>query len=188
MESGFSSYKDIFVVIINSLGVAAIIFAVLSFKLKKKNNYFLVVNNLVNKFQEKFLGIETFDSNKTKAYVDLVNEEIFYIQYGYVPFPIAVEWVDGIIDILPVFYKGNQIFTNPDSPINEKLDQKLLNIYPRINNVFKTREISETLDLTKYENIVLRKKVVSDIIGNIFKSERKKRKALKELNKIYHNL
>ncbi|MFZ6050755.1 hypothetical protein [Halocola ammonii] len=185
MEHGFTTWKDIIVVLVNVLGVAAIIIAVQSYRLKQKSNYFQVVNNLVNKYQDNFLAQNYFDNETRKKFIDFVNEELFYIQYGYVPLPIAVEWIDGMLDVLPVINNGKQYFTNPNSLFNSKIEDDILKTYPRIKRALSITSINDPVDLTNSSNIALRREVVSEVIGNIFNSKKMKRRAKNEMDKIH---
>ena len=36
-------------------------------------------------------------------YIDLVNEELFYFQNGFLPRVVAEEWLDGMIDMIPIY-------------------------------------------------------------------------------------
>lgn len=56
-----------------------------------------------------------------KNYIDLVNEELFYIQRGYLPTDIAKEWIDGTIDYIPITNK-----TGPRITLNENICIDLL--------------------------------------------------------------
>ncbi len=187
--SGFETWKDIIDTLINFIGFAVIFYSIKTFFLKRKQNYFLVVNNFINKYQENFAGVKTFDERQVLKYIDLVNEEVFYISNDYLPFVIAVEWIDGILDILPIIKKESQIFTNPNSPMKNEINYDTLKLYPRIRNTFKSERITEKIDLTAEENLELRKLVIEDIFVRIFPDKRNIRKETRSaLRKIYHNI
>lgn len=189
MDLGFNTIKDILETSIQILGFTAIIFTIKSFTIRKKQHYFTVVNNCINKFQDNFAGIEKFDRKQELKYIDLVNEEIFYIINDYLPFIIAVEWIDGIIDILPIFNAESQFFTNPKTPITNQIDKDTLKLYPRIKNTFRSDRITQEIDLTDIKNLELRKQVIEDIFQKIFPMDKSIReKTRKALRKIYHNI
>lgn len=70
-------------------------------------------------------------------YVDLVNEEIFYMQHKYLPDEICLEWIDGIIDFLPVYHTSGDLL-NPGNCLLqlEKRPEIYLRGYDRIKSTF----------------------------------------------------
>ena len=195
MELGIESYKDFFELLVSTIGVTAILIAASSYFMNRKQHYFNVINNCVNKFQNNFAGLEKFDKKETIKYLDLVSEELFYMKETYIPFAISVEWIDGMLDYLPLIIDNKQIFPYSKTPIEKNLPENLFNLYPRIRKVFSITsnniEIlkeNSKIDLTAKQHIKLRKKIVIELMTNLFSNKRKKkiiRKTVKILDSFY---
>lgn len=79
MTLGIDTVKDAIEVAFICIGGIAIIFAGFTYVLNKKQHYFVVINNCMNKFQENFIVDNEF-TDQHRKYLDLVNEELFYIE------------------------------------------------------------------------------------------------------------
>lgn len=125
---------------------AGVIIVVVQYLLTKKQLHQATIARCIDTFR----NMENIDSTTTerallKKYIDLVNEELFYIQHGYIPDEIALEWIDGMLDILPVYSTVGEKVNLPYT--NEEL-VKHYNFYfpsfPRISNSFLIKnELSE---------------------------------------------
>lgn len=191
MDIGFETWKDIIEIATQILGFFAIIFTVRSFWTAKKQNYFTVVNNCINKFQENFVQHEKFDENKKLKYLDFVNEQLFYMENDYLPLMISIEWIDGMLDYLPVHYYNEQIFTNPNSRFSDPIEKETLVLYPRIKHIFTTSKQYKGTDLTKAENHLERKELLEEILIKVYGKKiryRLKIKVNKGINKLYPNI
>jgi len=189
MESGIENWKDVFQLVIQAIGVGTIAYAVMSYKVSRKQQHFAVVHKCIERYQTHFAGSKFFSEVKTLKYIDLVNEELFYMKNEYLPFIVSVEWIDGILDILPIMKNREQIFTNPNSPIRKPLSDEMLKLYPRIRHAFTIKQnFPENIDLTEPYNLALRKNVIEEIMSNLLSEQRNiKQKTRKALIKKYHD-
>lgn len=181
MDWGFSTIKDIaeFVsFVVTSLSLSAIYF---SYFHSKKQIHFTTIEKCINdyrslyhKYEEKYNNPKFLDQ-----YLDLVNEELFYIENGYLPKEVAEEWIDGMIDYLPFIMKGNFIsslkFVQFDNQLNT---EKQLFSFPRI---LKFITISIDFDFEKIylplstrENLEYRNKERMRLIKHLRKNLKKK--------------
>lgn len=71
-------------------------------------------------------GITRLKANHEWKFIELVNEELFYIQQNYVPKKVAIEWIEGIV----VYFQANQAFAT------EHWKKILVEQYPRVYNAF----------------------------------------------------
>lgn len=107
-------------------------------------------------------------------YVDLVNEELFYFQHGYIPEVVAYEWIDGMMDYLPLFDNGGNILNKGHcvDKISSKHDI-LLRDYPRIKYTF-TIPIDYDFETVYSQHpdkqnlrLIIRKNLVQSIYQNV---------------------
>lgn len=117
-------------------GGIAIIYAVNAYRLNKKQLNFSVLDRCISIFQEKFTSLSN-DSEVSliKAYIDLVNEELFYFEQMYIPKEVAYEWIDGMIDYIPIYDSSKNIL-NPENSILPIHEQNLLNQFQRVKRAF----------------------------------------------------
>lgn len=184
MTWGLTTFKDIaeFIsYIVTSMSLAAIYF---SYFHSKKQIHFAAIEKcirdyreLYNKYDEKYENPQFLDE-----YLDLVNEELFYMESGYLPKKVAEEWVDGMIDYLPFIYKNTFIFSKKFSQLNTKENtQRELFSYPRIYNFIKVNEKIDFemifLPLNENDNLELRndeRKILIKILLKNLKNTKKK--------------
>ena len=98
----------------NIATIIAVIIVVFTFRtyivnLKKMN--FDVVARCVDIYRDKFINLtkDSSDEERIKRYLDLINEELFYYEQNYLPEIVALEWMDGIIDLIPIIQNDNII-------------------------------------------------------------------------------
>ena len=86
-------------------------------------------------FRANFLPLEK-DVNKGIAtdYIDFVNEELFYIENKYLPKVVVYEWIDGMIDYMPIYF--NQEIVNKDHCLNCLINGNIMDYYPRVKHAF----------------------------------------------------
>ncbi len=125
--------------------------------------------NLYHKFDDKyqnplFLG----------QYLDLVNEELFYIEKGYLPKEVANEWIDGMIDYLPFITANDFVKSSKFLQLEDiKSTEKALFVYPRILHFITIRNIID------YETVFL---PLNDRSG-MFRRNSERKKLIKALRK-----
>jgi hypothetical protein len=127
------------------VGVIAIIAAIWTYNLNKKQFNFSVLVRCITVYQEKFLNklpTEITDGGEAKTmsilndYIDFVNEELFYFQQMYIPKEVALEWIDGMINEMPI-YNGDGQMLNKGEKTAELIDnKKITQTYNRIKKAF----------------------------------------------------
>ena len=109
--------------------VFVIFFAYRAYKISKKHLTLKAITRCIDNYREHFVEIDY----KTKAYLDFVNEELFYFEKDYIIDKVIIfEWLDGMIDVLPIFRNGNVLNEN----YCNKIIKDLLKPHPRIIKAF----------------------------------------------------
>lgn len=115
----------------------------ISYIISKKQIHFSTIEKCINDYRQLYHKYEDkYDNPKFLGqYLDLVNEELFYIEKGYLPKEVAEEWIDGMIDYLPFFYKSGIIESRKFNEFhNSESIKKRLYSYPRILKFINVRE------------------------------------------------
>ena len=109
-------------------------------------------------------------------YLDLVNEELFYFQHKYLPNEISNEWIDGMIDFLPITNSKSEVL-NENFCIKylSEYREEMFKNYPRIKHAFEL-EGNHNYDVALLYNnskefrkarIVERKVLIAEVLANI---------------------
>ncbi|XSG75409.1 hypothetical protein ACP8Y2_00130 [Herpetosiphon llansteffanensis] len=136
-------------------------------KAMQKQFSFEIITSCTTRFQEILELIDSPDEKQKirgyKKYIDLCNEELFYFQQGYIPNDIVKEWLDGMIVFIPHYDKNEKKGDN--DKIQEKFisDNKLLENYPRIKNIFI---VDKVYDINKPKERI---NLVEELLKNIKK-------------------
>ncbi len=178
MEFGIQNYKDLFEVlsyVATTIGGISLFYAVYNYNISKKQLNFAVLDRCISTFQKEFISIsENTKIEDLRRYIDFVNEELFYFEQKYIPKAVAYEWIDGIIDILPIYREGTERkVLNSEKAINKIVENNLLHGYPRVKKAFTLKdeykikliyseEESDYLDRRKE-----RERLIKEIYGNL---------------------
>jgi hypothetical protein len=155
----------------NIVGILANVIIALTiptYLLTKKQLNASIMSKCIEEFRLKYIGLnEESDIAVIKGYIDLVNEELFYTEKKYLEYEVAFEWVDGMIDNMPVYYKNKN--KNDSSTCLKIIDeQRLLTGYPRVLKAFT---INTNLDFEQIfsskANKTERKKLITIILKNV---------------------
>jgi len=157
------------------LATLFIILAYRAYKISKKQLNLGTITRCIDYYRVHFVEIDTLTTNlkKMKSYLDFVNEELFYFENGYIINTVIYEWLDSMIDVLPIF--------NGKSVLNENncnkiiIEQNLLKPNPRIKKAFTI--VSEyNFDIIYSEQIInekerkeMREKLFKEILKNLKK-------------------
>lgn len=102
----FKDYLETISYFVTSLSLVAISF---TYTFSKKTIHFATMQKCISDFRsiefEKNAGNEM---ERARKYFELVNEELFYIENNYLPRVVAVEWIDGMLEYLPLRLTNNQ--------------------------------------------------------------------------------
>ena len=144
MESGIFTVKDCFELvsyIATLIGVGALIFGVYSYKLTQKQLNFSVIERCISNFNKDFSSIsQDSDEAFLRKYIDFVNEELFYFEKDYIPRDVAYEWIDGMIDYMPIYSDAKKEFINPDKALKKINELNLLINYQRVRKAFTVKD------------------------------------------------
>jgi hypothetical protein len=163
-------YVELIASIVNSI---AIVFLVYSYLISKKQIHFSTIEKCIRDFRSlENLNINSSHS-EVKSYIELVNEELFYIENGFLPNSVAIEWIDGMIDFLPFVDSKKNILEKHNTfkvlSSNESIDEYLGN-YPRILNFIQFNK-SINLENLESKNLKIkrleRQKLTIEIINNL---------------------
>jgi hypothetical protein len=126
--------KDILSLILQLITTLAIVIAVFQIQISRKQLNLSVIEMCINNFRNlDLLTADKVDSNKARRYIDLVNEELFYIQKKYLPRDVVEEWIDGMIDYIAII-NSSGIIQNPQNciPLFNQSNMSCLNNSQRI--------------------------------------------------------
>ena len=150
------------------IGAFSLMYAAYSYKTSQKQLNFAVIVSCTERFQKIMPQLKSQDADERqraiKAYVDLCNEELFYIKHNYLPEEIVNEWLDGMIYYLPHFRNGENL--NNSEHCLKEIDAKMLEEYPQIQKAFEVNNDFEYANFT-FENSQQRKKLVENINSNL---------------------
>ncbi|MFT3796515.1 hypothetical protein [Flavobacterium sp.] len=177
MNFGINNYKDLIEFISYIITSFSLIGIWITYAWSKKQIHFSTMSKCINDFREFLKCYGEADETLAFEYIDLVNEELFYLEKNYLPVDVAIEWIDGMIDWLP-FYNANGDFIQSQNLSflkNEQYVTIVLNGYPRI---LKVIQLNKTIDFEKVrlasltlENRKLqfeeRNKLIFEIISNL---------------------
>jgi hypothetical protein len=155
------------------IGGIAILFAVRDYSTNRKQLNLSALESCITRFRENFihLGHESPEPLVVE-YIDLVNEELFYFQNAFLPKVVAQEWIDGMIDAIPLYDPvGNVLNQGYCIPLIHQ--RKLLDQYRfrRVKRAFTIRHHLD-LDLVYGDGAFeprekARQKIVNEIIRNL---------------------
>lgn len=166
---------EILSLIISAITASAIVFAVVQIKINEKQLFLSTITKCIADFRNLGeLNRQTTDPVIINRYVDLTNEELFYFQHNYIPKDIMKEWIDGMIDFMPITNINGQI-------LNKKYCIKYIasnrsmvfQNYPRVQNAFEINKIFDfrliyTTDESKrIDKVKERKMLITEIVKKV---------------------
>lgn len=128
--------------IVTSLGIIGLIAFYFSHRQAGSQFSFTVMLSCIDRFQQlaPIIRDDADDLARIKKYIDLTNEEFFYFQRGYISKVVITEWLDSIVDMFPLYKKGQDIPSNYETlPLKQIHDMNLLKSYPRLRHAFTLR-------------------------------------------------
>ncbi|MBS1640668.1 MAG: hypothetical protein JSR12_11495 [Bacteroidetes bacterium] len=160
------------------LTAISLIYGAVQITINRKQLFSNTISRCLNEFQKINISVDCIDTLTIKKYIDLVGEELFYFQNHYIPKNVAKEWLDGMLDFLPIT-DSKEVVLNKDHCIiylGENRSQLLKN-YPRIKSAFT---LSNEYDIElMYDDslksadlrLQIRKNIVEEIYENVRRFE-----------------
>ena len=166
--------KDVIEIIFQGITALTILGAAISYKVSQKNLYLSAIAKCIQDFR----AIEDLSSNSSpkaiKNYVGLVNEELLYFENGYLPSVIAREWIDGMLDFMPITNRNDELLNTENcNKILRDDRHNYLKGYARIRMAFAVRgsynfKLIYSNDLNKLEiQKTEREKLIKEILRNL---------------------
>lgn len=194
MKIGIESFKEAVEVISYIITIISLLGLWIAYVQSRKQIHFSTMGKCINDYRN-FLQLRNNGNlsgdDIAAQYIDLVNEEFFYLENGYLPIDVCIEWIDGIIDYLPFYYNNNFISSKNLVYFNNSEDTiQLLNDYPRL---MKAIQITDTIDFKivhdnvfavddRFKRRVERNKLIYNIINNLKNKRWNKRQLLSKIN------
>lgn len=164
-------YLELTYYIFAILGFASIIWSFFTLVVSRKQLHFTVISRCIDIFRRDFSDLPlSSDEKNCLKFIDFINEELFYFHLKYIPDSVALEWIDGMINYLPVYHNGNVI--NSDGCLIKILENNLLINYPRVKKSFEIKstynfKLIFSNDSVRSENYnIERKRLVLEILNN----------------------
>lgn len=125
--------------IVAIIAFISIFFTIFSYFVMQRQLYASTVSRCIDIYRNDFFDLSSeVDRKLCEKYVDFVNEELFYLENRFLPDVVGEEWIDGMIDLIPV-YVNNRI-VNQNCALTIISEKKLLHSYPRIKKAFVVKK------------------------------------------------
>lgn len=140
------------------LGAGALVATYLSWLEGRKTLHFSVIASCATRYQKLADDLANAEKpltvKKARQYLDLCNEELFYFETDYLPLPVVLEWLDGMLSSIPLrrapakfddSMRRQECANTPEkempAPFFENRDLwQLIAQYPRLDYVFTLNE------------------------------------------------
>jgi len=157
----FSEAVDLTSKAVTALGIITIIITYWQTILNKKVLYLTVMERCINRFTEVYPNLlEPLVQEPTfRSYIELTNEELFYISKRYLAKEVALEWIDGMLTFIPVYNRKKQLINENALLLNYNWDE-IYKGYPRIEHFMKENYFFSSSDM----EIPARRKVLVEIL------------------------
>ncbi|MBC6612418.1 hypothetical protein H8B15_15955 [Hymenobacter sp. BT507] len=164
------------------LGVAGILFALLSWRSSRNSFHHTVITSCTSRFQELSLKLLTqlpLSKEAVQQYLELCNEELFYFESKFLPQPIIDEWLDGMLSFIHLRREDGSLFQlaevtpSPETDLSPPFPaeyQQFLQNYPRLNYAFRVTPAAEkTINSvhSEYGSDAARAEMVLTVLANL---------------------
>jgi hypothetical protein len=161
--------KDLF----EFIAAIAIIFAVGQIWINRKQLFLSTIAKCIADYRSLTGLNKTCQDETTIAkYIDLCNEELFYFKHRYLPLKVAYEWIDGMVNYMPIRDKKGNVL-NPEHCLDYLIEHfEVFNKYPRILACFEVigkydfELIYDPNPMNRKKRQAERKKLTLEIVHN----------------------
>lgn len=174
------SLFELLSLILSATTVVALFLAVRQIKINRQQLYLSTITKCIQDFRSlSGFDKKTTDTKEIWKYVDLVSEELFYFQYDYIPENVSLEWIDGMIDYLPITTKSGEVL-NREHCVDylAKNGEEFLIAFPRIRSSFEVkRDYNFGLVYSKEKELIPRRvkeriRLAKEIFKNVKEGQR----------------
>jgi len=122
----------------NMMGLLSLPISLYVFYKSQKQLHFATMSRCIDIYREKYSSLSC-DSEKKQCieFVDFINEELFYLENRFVPDKVAMEWIDGMIDLVPIII--NDKIINKHICLQKILEDNTFEKYRRVKNAFNLK-------------------------------------------------
>jgi hypothetical protein len=132
--------------------LVGLIIALNQIRINRKQLSLSTISYCLEKFGKLDFHWDTSEST-VKAYIDLVSEEVFFFQYKYLPTEIAYEWLDGMLDYIPLFDGERNLLNGEECLLHlAKNHAALLRNYPRVIHTFTIHHFVDISQIYNHSN------------------------------------
>ena len=169
------SLFEICSLVLSGFTVLTLFFAVRQIKINRQQLYLATITKCIQDFRMMGnIDKDTLDEAVLWKYIDLVSEEMFYFEHDYIPTNVSIEWIDGMLDYLPVSDRHGMVL-NSDHCIQllyDKIDIFFIR-FPKIRKSFQIEGTynfpviySSSKDKIR-DRIIERARLAKEILSNV---------------------
>ena len=170
-------YSELIYNIFAILAFGSIIWGFYSYTVNKKQLYGTTMSRCIDIYREQFIPSKLAGHEHLASdYIDFVNEELFYFEKKFIPKDIMIEWMDGMLNHVPIFKEGKIM---NGTYCFYKITEDDLSDYPRVRKAFniKKKYDFDTIYSTDYTQREKRRKerdqLIKEIVANVQKEKKK---------------
>lgn len=109
--------------IIPTLTFLATIVGFITIYQARKSLFQSTMGKLISDFRALIDENARIKSENRLKYLDLINEQTFYFRHGYIPFDVAIEWLDGMLEYLPMIQKNKIMNLHCDTVVCKSIKE-----------------------------------------------------------------
>lgn len=165
----FIKYIELSYHIFAIAGLISIVWTFFTLVVYRKQLYHSTLSRCIDIYRKDFTDLATQPTiENCNKYIDFVNEELFYMQNGFIPNDVSREWLYGIIIHFPVFING--VNGNPSNVSKVISDNNLLASFPRLVHSFtlkKKHNIAVIFNPESREITKEKRGMINEILKNV---------------------
>lgn len=168
--------------IVTILGVIGIFITLVNYKRSKSQFQISILQKCIDSYRKIVENKREIDKCNVYDHLGLINEELFYMQHGYLPKSICREWLNNMLDYMPIILQENK---NSSKVLNlEKVKYKyilaninLLDDFPKILKIFTIKKhydfeiIYSSGGKCKSERNAERQRLIDELLSNFKKNK-----------------